>query len=179
MQEALCASLFIRGGLMEEIYHRVSVRKFLDKEVKDEDIIQILKAGMQAPSACNQQPWEFYVVKDRKIIEELSNATPYASPCKGANVVIVPIYKTENLMAPMYAPIDLSIALENMWLETDSLGLGGVWIGVCPQADRMKKVGDILGLPLNLKAFALFPIGYPAETRKQQDRFDKTRIHYV
>ena len=110
---------------MEEIYHRVSVRKFLDKEVKDEDIIQILKAGMQAPSACNQQPWEFYVVKDRKIIEELSNATPYASPCKGASVVIVPIYKTENLMAPMYAPIDLSIALENMWLETDSLGLGG------------------------------------------------------
>ena len=44
---------------MENIFHRVSIRKYEDKPVEKEKILQILKAGMQAPSACNQQPWEF------------------------------------------------------------------------------------------------------------------------
>lgn len=47
---------------MESIFHRVSIRKYADKPVEEEKILQILKAGMQAPYAANQQPWEFYVV---------------------------------------------------------------------------------------------------------------------
>lgn len=46
---------------MNEIFARSSIRKFQDKKVEEEKILQILKAGMQAPSARNQQPWEFYV----------------------------------------------------------------------------------------------------------------------
>ncbi len=164
---------------MNEIYHRVSIRKFLDKPVEKEKILQVLKAAMQAPSACNQQPWEFYVVEDKETIQALSKATPYASPCANAPVVIVSVYRTENLPAPMYAPIDLSIAQQNMWLETDSLGLGGVWMGVTPQQDRVEVVNKILDLPNNLKTFSLFALGYPAESRDQQDRFDETRIHYI
>ncbi len=164
---------------MNEIYHRVSIRKFLDKPVEKEKILQVLKAAMQAPSACNQQPWEFYVVEDKETIQALSKATPYASPCANAPVVIVSVYRTENLPAPMYAPIDLSIAQQNMWLETDSLGLGGVWMGVTPQQDRVEVVNKILDLPNSLKTFSLFALGYPAESRDQQDRFDETRIHYI
>ena len=55
---------------MENIFHRVSIRKYQDKSVEKEKIIQILRAGMQAPSACNQQPWEFYVVTDREKIRK-------------------------------------------------------------------------------------------------------------
>ena len=62
---------------MNSIFHRISVRKYEDKPVEKEKIMQILKAGMQAPSACNQQPWEFYVVTDKKKIEALSKMTPY------------------------------------------------------------------------------------------------------
>ena len=51
---------------MENVFHRVSIRKYEDKAVEKEKIIQILKAGMQAPSACNQQPWEFYVVTTKR-----------------------------------------------------------------------------------------------------------------
>ena len=80
---------------------------------------------------------------------------------------------------PMFAQIDLSIAMENLWLETVAQGLGGVWIGIAPLEDWMKEVGEILGMPDNLKAFALFPYGYPAEEKKQEDRFDESRIHYV
>lgn len=163
---------------MKEIYHRVSVRKFTQQPVEQEKILQILKAGMQAPSACNQQPWEFYVVENKEKIEALSKVTPYATPCTNAPVVIVPVYKTDNLPAPMFAQIDLSISQENMWLETDSLGLGGVWIGIAPLEDRMKEVEKILDIPSHLHAFSLFALGYPTESHNQQNRFDENRIHY-
>ena len=68
---------------MENIFHRVSIRKYEDKPVEKEKILQILKAGMQAPSACNQQPWEFYVVTDKEKIRELSKATPYSGCAAG------------------------------------------------------------------------------------------------
>ena len=108
---------------MNSIFHRISVRKFEDRPVEKEKIVQVLKAGMQAPSACNQQPWEFYVVTDKEKIQELSTATPYSKCAAGAPVVIVPVYRTEGLVAPSYAEIDLSIAQQNIWLETDAQDL--------------------------------------------------------
>ena len=47
---------------MKEIFHRVSVRKFEDRPVEDDKVEQVLRAAMAAPSAGNQQPWDFYVV---------------------------------------------------------------------------------------------------------------------
>ena len=51
---------------MNSIFKRKSIRKFLDKEIEDEKIERLLRAGMQAPSAINSQPWEFLVVRDKK-----------------------------------------------------------------------------------------------------------------
>ena len=164
---------------MNEIFHRTSIRKFEDRPVEKEKILQILKAGMQAPSTGNQQPWEFYVVTDPATIDALSKSHRFAGCAAGAPVVIVPVYRTNGLMFPEWAQIDLAIAQENMWLETDSLGLGGVWLGIAPQEERMKAVENILCLPDTVRAFAIFPYGYPAEERKQQDRFDASRIHFV
>ena len=69
--------------------------------------------------------------------------------------------------------------MENLWPETCAQGLGGVWLGIAPQEKRMQAVEKILDLPDTVRAFAIFPYGYPAEERKQQDRFDESRIHYV
>ena len=68
---------------MNSIFHRISVRKYEDKPVEKEKIMEILKAGMQAPSACNQQPWEFYVVTDKEKIQKLSKVTPYTGCAAG------------------------------------------------------------------------------------------------
>ena len=138
---------------MNSIYTRVSIRKYQDRPVEKEKTEAILRAAMQAPSAGNQQPWEFYVV---------TNAA----------------YR-KNCMMPEYAQIDLSIAMENLWLETDAQGLGGVWLGIAPHEERMLAVEKILSIPDNLRAFAIFPYGYPAEERKQQNRFEESRIHYM
>lgn len=163
---------------MESIFHRVSVRKYEDKPVEKDKILQILKAGMQAPSAGNQQPWEFYVVTDKAKIEALSKASPYAGCAANAPVVIVPVYRTNGLMFPEFAQIDLAVAQENIWLETDSIGLGGVWLAVAPIEERIENVKKILNLPEDLVPFSLFPFGYPAESRAQQDRFEENRIHW-
>lgn len=162
---------------MESIFHRTSIRSWLDQPIEDEKIEQILRAGMQAPSAGNQQPWEFYVVRDGAKKELLSQASEYAHCAAQAPVVIVPVYRTEGLRFPEYAQIDLSIATENMWLEADSLGLGGVWLGIAPHESRMYKVEAALGMPSRLRAFALLCVGYPKAVHVQKDRFDATRIH--
>lgn len=69
--------------------------------------------------------------------------------------------------------------MENLWLETDEQGLGGVWLGIAPIEERMKAVEEIIGLPKVLRAFATFPVGYPAENRRQQNRYDEKRIHWI
>ena len=53
---------------MADLFHRVSIRKFKDEAVSNEDIGYILEAAMAAPSAKNQQPWEFYVVENREVV---------------------------------------------------------------------------------------------------------------
>lgn len=163
---------------MNSIFHRTSVRRFLNRPVEKEKTMAILRAAMQAPSAANQQPWEFYVVTDRDKIIALSKTNPNARAAANAPAVIVPVYRTDCYL-PDFAQIDLSIAMENLWLETDAQGLGGVWLGIAPWEDRMKAVKQVLQIPENLRAFALFPYGYPAQEREQQNRLDENRIHYV
>ena len=163
---------------MNSIFHRVSIRKYEEKPVEQEKITQLLKAAMAAPSACNQQPWEFYVVTDKNVIEQLSEASPYAKCAKDAPLVFVPCYRTEGI-APDYFEIDLSAAVENLLLEADYLGLGAVWMGIAPDEGRMNAVKKVLDIPEHLRAFALVPCGYPAEARAQQDRYEESRVHYV
>ena len=165
---------------MNEIFKRTSIRKYEDRPVEKEKIEKILRAAMAAPSAGNQQPWEFYVVTNKKMIEELSNASQYAGCAKGAPVVLVPCYMSEGIKRPEYAQIDLSIACENILLEITALGLGGVWLGIAPVKEREEKVEKIIGLnKQGLHAFALIALGYPAEEKVQQDRYDDSRIHYL
>ena len=163
---------------MKEIFARASIRSYQDRPVEREKTVAILRAAMQAPSAANQQPWEFYVVTNREKLEALSLVSPYAGMAKNAPAAIVSVYRRDCAI-PAYAQIDMAIAMENMWLETAAQGLGGVWLGIAPQDERMKAVEDILELPGTVRAFAIFPYGYPAENRAQQDRFDESRIHWA
>ena len=163
---------------MNPIYTRVSIRKYQDRPVEKEKTMAILRAAMQAPSAANQQPWEFFVVTNRAKLAALSQVSPYAGMTKNAPMAIVAAYR-KDCKVPDYAQIDMSIAMENLWLETSMQGLGGVWLGIAPQEERMTAVEEIIGLPDTMLAFAIFPYGYPAEEKPQEDRFDESRIHFV
>jgi len=163
---------------MNAIFKRTSVRNYENKQVENEKIESLLKAAMAAPSAGNQQPWEFYVVTDKNKLKELAKCSPYAECTGDAPMAVVTCYRKE-LMMPEYAEIDMSACTENILLEAEELGLGAVWLGIAPLADRMKRVRQIMDIPENLEAFSIIPCGYPIRKAKQQDRFDHERVHYV
>jgi nitroreductase len=165
-----------RMTVMDSIFHRTSIRQYLQKDVEEEKVTKLLQAAMAAPSAGNQQPWEFYVVKDKAKLQELAVTSPYAGCTANAPMAFVVCYQNECQM-PEYAQIDVSAATENLLLEADALGLGAVWLGIAPLAERMEAVRKVLSIPDTLSAFAIIPCGYPAEEKVQQDRFDLKRIH--
>jgi nitroreductase len=161
---------------MDSIFHRTSIRQYLQKDVEEEKVTKMLKAAMAAPSAGNQQPWEFYVVKDKAKLKELAATSPYADCTANAPMAFVICYNNACQM-PEYAQIDASAATENLLLEADALGLGAVWLGIAPLEERMEAVRKVLSIPDTLSAFAIVPCGYPAEEKVQQDRFDIKKIH--
>lgn len=77
---------------MNVIFNRTSVRKYEDKAVEAEKIDQILRAAMAAPSAANQRPWEFFVVKNKETLSALADCSPYGGCIKDAALAIVPVY---------------------------------------------------------------------------------------
>ena len=164
---------------MKEIFERVSIRKYTDQPVSEENILALLRAAMAAPSAGNQQPWEFYVVTNRDKIKALSECSPYAGCLAGAPLCILPCCRTEGLRVPTLTEIDTSIATEHILLEATSLGLGAVWLAVAPVEERIANVTRALNIPVGLKPFAMVAIGHPAERRAPQDRFDLSRVHRV
>lgn len=74
---------------MNSIFKRKSIRKFKDKKVETEKIENLLKAGMQAPSALNTQAWEFLVVENEESIEKIAKMSKYAKPAKNSSCCII------------------------------------------------------------------------------------------
>ncbi len=163
---------------MNAIFTRTSIRQFENKEVEQEKVEKLLRAAMQAPTAGNQQPWVFYVVKDKDVLEKLSKSSPYAGCAKNAPMAIVVGYKND-VFFPELCEVDCAIACENIWLEADELGLGTVMLAYAPFEDRMKPAEEALNMPEGVHAFAVLPIGYPVKKAAQQDRYDESKVVYV
>ena len=85
---------------MNAIYLRSSVRQYTDEPVDIRDIEKLMRAAMAAPSAVNQQPWEFYIARDETTRLALAASSPYGTPAKLAPCVIVARQRTEGLRAP-------------------------------------------------------------------------------
>lgn len=164
---------------MDALFKRASVRRFTNDKVDDQAIERLMRAAMAAPSAGNQQPWEFYVVRDANLKEQLAAASPFAKPAAAAPVVVVPCMRTEGVRFPECVMQDMSAATENLLLEVVEQGLGAVWMAVAPFEDRQRNVARALDLPENLKAFALVALGHPAAAvqAKGPERYDANRVH--
>lgn len=163
---------------MNTIFHRTSIRQYTSQAVEEDKVRRLLEAAMAAPSAGNQQPWEFYVVTDRDTLTALSQCSPYAGVLCNAPLGIVVCCQADCRM-PEYAQIDCSAAVENILLEADYLNLGAVWLGIAPLQERIEAAGKVLNIPEHLYAFSFIACGYPAEEKEQQNRYDEARIHYV
>jgi nitroreductase len=165
--------------ILEAIHTRRSIRKYTDQPVADELIDQILTAGMMAPSARNEQAWQFVVVRRPETLQALSQVSPYAGMVRHAQAAIVVCgdRQKETVASLDYWALDCSAATQNMLLAAHALGLGCVWVAVYPREERIAALRQVLPLPDHIVPLCLLPLGYPAETRGPVERFDKTRIH--
>lgn len=165
-------------NVLEAICSRRSIRKYNDKPVSEEQVQKLLKAAMFAPSARNQQPWHFIVIRNKKTLEGVRKFHPYAEMTKEAQVAIL-ICADENLeKSKNYWPVDCSNATQNILLAAHGIGLGSVWLGIYPREERMKGCIDLFDLPSNIHPFALVSIGNHDMEIKQPNRYNEERIHY-
>lgn len=163
---------------MNSVMSRRSIRKYTDKKISDETVRELLKAAMAAPSAGNQQPWEFIVLRDKEVMSKIIEVHKYASMLKEAEVAIVVCGDEAKEKFKGYWVQDCSAATENILIEAQELGLGGVWLGVYPMEDRVKALKEILNIPSSVTPLSIVSLGYPAESKDPADRYDETRIHF-
>lgn len=165
--------------MIKAIQIRRSVRKFTDEMIDDSTIEMLLRAAMQAPSAVNQQPWEFLVVRNLDVKKKLSEMSVYAASIANAPVAIVMLANRDRLRFPGNMEQDMGAATENLLLQAADMDLGAVWLGVVPVEERMTHLVDLFDLPENLVPYAVVPVGVPeGEGNRFVDRFDATRIHF-
>lgn len=163
---------------MESIIKRRSIRKYTNQPVSDTQIKTVLEAAMCAPSAGNEQPWHFVVVKDRQLLDEVPKYHPHASMIRQAPVAILVCGDMRLSKYDVdYWVQDCAAATENLLLAVTDLGLGAVWLGIYPRSERMSGMRKIFNIPDEVMPFALVPIGYPAEHKAPEDRYREDRIH--
>ncbi len=164
---------------MQEIFTRRSVRMFKDQAVEPEKIDKLLRAAMQAPSAMNEQPWEFIVVQDKAMLQKLSETSRYAKPAAGSAATFVLLGNKDYITVSKGWLHDMGAAAENMLLEAVHLGLGGLWIGVGTREEYAANVSRLFALPGTLMPFALISVGYPdGQGNEFVDRYQESRVHY-
>lgn len=163
---------------IEAIHTRRSIRKYTKQSVSEDIIKELLEAAMYAPSAGNQQPWHFVVIRERQILDAIPNFHPHAKMLRDAVVAILICADPSLEKYKGRWTQDCSAATQNILLAAHAKGLGAVWVAIHPEAARIKSIQELLSIPESIIPLALIPIGYPAEEKTQPERFNASRIHY-
>lgn len=162
--------------VLETIQNRKSVREYSDKEITQDVLDKLIRAGMAAPSSRDRRPWHFIIVSDKAVLESLGSQLRNAACLVGADKAIV-VCGDEELSDNCWF-IDCSAVTQNILIAAESMGLGAVWTAVYPYDDRAEIANKAFNLPENIHAFAIIPLGYPLGENKPKDKFDESRIRY-
>ncbi len=161
---------------------RQSCRDFSGKAVNKEDLLRCIEAGRIAPSACNAQPWFFYVVINEDLKDKVAEAAQSFNKKAGAFIVIVEEkvdlpqkigdYKLKN-----YSQVDIGITASYICLAATQLGLATCMLGLFHE-DKIKAV---LNIPDEQRISLLISVGYAAskEIRKKQRKGINQILKYI
>ena len=169
-------------SVIDCIMTRTSVRSYQkDRSVENEKIEVLLRAGMAAPSAVNKQPWHFIVVTEREVLDKLAEANPNAGMLRKAPLAIVPCGDMDKALegdARAYWIQDVSAATENILLAAHDLGLGAVWTGTYPSAERVSAISQVLALPENVIPLCTIVIGYPEGNQTPKNKWNPANVSW-
>lgn len=151
---------------IKTILSRRSVRSYQPKQITDDELDIILKAGTYAPSAMNQQSSHFTVIQNRGLIEELAALGKEvrgqdSNPFYDAPTVVLVFAKRDNI-----APVqDASLAIQNMFLAAASLNIGSCWINCVNrifETEKGKELKKRIGVGEEYMSVGSCILGYPA-----------------
>jgi nitroreductase len=150
--------------ILDLIKKRRSVRNYTEKKVENEKLFKVLEAGRWSPSSGNVQNWRFVVITDYKIKSKIAEACLGQYWISNAPVIIVVVSDESKLRMLFgqrgemaYSIQNCSIAMQNMMLEAESLGLSSSWIGAY---DEDKIIRIIKAQDSNVVLRGVFAIGY-------------------
>lgn len=167
--------------MIEAIRKRRSIRSFLKKDVEEEKLREILTSAMFAPTSWGTKAWEFIVVKDQEMKNELSKTSPHASFVKEAPLVVVICY---NMKTGRRFKEDSSICAGHMLLEAVNQGLASCFVQVAeagePQGSAEPYVKKLLGIPDDFRVQCMLPIGCAKRELKEHrdSEFDPSKVRY-
>lgn len=166
--------------LRETIYSRRSVREYRTDPVDEQTIRQLIDAAVQAPSAVNEQPWAFWVVRDKSVLSQISKeakAYMLRTPPSGMASHHLRDLETDPSFDILYhAPVlivissvsdnqwtieNCSLAAENLMLAACAAGLGSCWIGFAQTWLATRDGKAILEIPESHVPVAPIILGYP------------------
>jgi nitroreductase len=163
---------------LEAICTRTSVREYLKKPISKQDQEEILKAAMHAPSAYNEQPWQFIVIEDPELLHKIATIHPHAKMCDHSLLAILVCSDASLEKTKDFWIQDCSAATQNLLLAAHAKGIGAVWSGVYPREEIFQKFRKLFHLPEKVTPFSLVVLGYPKEKSSKESRYKKERIHY-
>ena len=155
---------------LEAIRTRRSVRKYTGDPIPREDLETIIDAGRLAASGNNRQPWDFIVVTEREMIDQLKVASVWMEEA-GAIVAVVMDPDSRWWLE------DGAAAVENMLIASTALGYGSCWCEgrTLPHEEEFKQ---LLGVPEEKRLLTLVTIGVPAEWPTREKKSLEEVIHW-
>ncbi|KAA0891880.1 NAD(P)H-dependent dehydrogenase/reductase [Oryzomonas rubra] len=154
--------------MMELLRKRRSIRAFTPEPVAPETVDLLVEALLRAPSSRGKNPWEFVVVDDKELLEQLSRSKEHGSQfIKKAPLAIVVC--ADTTLSDVWVE-DCSIAAIIVQMAALSLGLGSCWAQMRNRnhdADRSAEeyIRKLLGLPERLGVVCVIGIGHPGEVK--------------
>lgn len=144
---------------------------FTAAPVSRAELEKIVQAGIQAPSACNQQVASFVIVDDPSLLAQIAEIV--GKPvCRSARAMIACVADPRPVYVKWsFAAEDCAAAVENMLLAITALGYATVWLdGVLRAEDRAERIGRLLGVPAGKTIRILLPVGVPVEPGRQREK---------
>ncbi len=162
---------------IDAIKTRRSIRKYSDQPVPEEIVQDLLHSAFVAPSALDERPWHFVVIRDKKMLENLGGRMDGCEMLQTATLGILLCGDESLEQIPGYWVQDCSACAENILLAAHAQGLGACWIATIGIESRVNLLHGQLGIPREVIPFALISMGYPDEQLPGEDRYDVSRVH--
>jgi nitroreductase len=165
--------------VMDFLLQHRSIRQYLEKPVREEDLLALLEIAMAVPADCKNQSWEFVVITDPEVLDQLwqnlkfnkYNAPAAIAICRSPDA-------SDDEPSQEFRLQDYNAAVENVLMAAAQMGLSAMWVEIYPIPLLVEIVSKILELPSEAAPLCLVFLGYLENEFPLRAHLDERRIHW-